>query len=123
MSDVSSCLVDGADLVYSYRSGAGPCVVFISGLGESGVTWRTTIGLMSEGAATFTYDRAGCGGSGGLPAEVAAEERSIGWGAEQLLKVLELDQEVLVRSGGAVRVSVEDGAFTVWDSAGPRGAA
>ncbi|WP_165956804.1 alpha/beta fold hydrolase [Kribbella antibiotica] len=89
MSEVSSCVIDGVELVYSYRAGDGPCVVFISGLGESGAAWDAVIGLMPAGTATFTYARAGCGDSGALPAALVSEERSIVWGAEQLRKLLE----------------------------------
>ncbi|MFC9688882.1 alpha/beta fold hydrolase [Kribbella sp. NPDC056951] len=64
-------------------------MVFTSGLGESGSTWDGVISRLPAGTATFTYDRAGCGASGALSAEIAAGERSIVWGAEQLLKLLE----------------------------------
>lgn len=89
MSKANSCVIDGVELVYSYRVGDGPCVVFISGLGESGAAWDDVISRMPADTATFTYGRAGCGASGALPAELASEERSIVWGAEQLLKLLE----------------------------------
>ncbi len=58
--------------------GAGPTVVFESGLGSSLRTWRTLTPLLAPSTTMIAYDRAGIGGSepstGGRDSETIARE-------------------------------------------------
>jgi pimeloyl-ACP methyl ester carboxylesterase len=89
LSEPWRCLIDGTKLAYRYAAGEGPCVVFVSGLGEPGDVWDPVTDWLPAGTPTFLYDRAGCGASGPVTAAVADESRPVNWAAEQLLKLLE----------------------------------
>lgn len=89
LNEPRSWVIDGVELAYRHAPGEGPCVVFVSGLGESGAVWEPVIDWLPAGTSTFTYDRAGCGASGPVAAGVADEAHSVRWGADQLLTLLD----------------------------------
>ncbi|MEU4607548.1 alpha/beta fold hydrolase [Kribbella sp. NPDC023972] len=82
-------MIADVELAYRHMPGDGTCVVFISGLGEPGAVWAPVIDRLPARTSTFTYDRAGCGHSGPVPAGGDDEARPVQWGAEQLLMLLD----------------------------------
>lgn len=82
-------MIDGVELAYRRSLGEGLCVVFVSGLGESGAVWEPVIDWLPAGTPTFTYDRAGCGDSGPIAAAEADQAQPVQWGANQLAKLLD----------------------------------
>jgi pimeloyl-ACP methyl ester carboxylesterase len=88
LSDLQRCVIDDIELAYRHTASNGPCVVFVSGLGESGAVWEPVIERLPAGTVTFTYDRAGCGASGPAPAAAIEVAQPVQWGADQLLKLL-----------------------------------
>src|ERR1700730_731386 len=77
--------VGGYKLAVRVR-GAGPLVVFVSGIGEPGDNWNAVLGQLTEPATTVTYDRAAVGSSEPCPNQ--GEARPYSFFAHQLSSLL-----------------------------------
>ena len=75
--------VGGYQLSADLTPGEGPLAVFVSGLGDDGTPWNTTIESLS--LPTLTYSRAGIGCSDPLPAN---SPRSVAAAADELCCLL-----------------------------------
>jgi pimeloyl-ACP methyl ester carboxylesterase len=75
--------VGGYELSADLTPGEGPLAVFVSGLGDDGTAWNTTIESLS--LPTLTYSRAGIGRSDPLPGN---SPRSVAAAADELYRLL-----------------------------------
>lgn len=59
--------VDGAAIAFKRRAGAGPTIVFESGLGDGLESWEPLFQLLPANAPFFAYSRPGYGDSAAVP--------------------------------------------------------
>lgn len=69
LAQVATTRVDGSEMAFEVLGGAGPWIVFESGLGEGIGSWQHVATPLAACARVVLYDRRGVGKSGPLPAD------------------------------------------------------
>jgi pimeloyl-ACP methyl ester carboxylesterase len=82
---------DGTKTRLASRScgGSTAAVVLVSGMAGDGREWDAVVTELDGCTTTVAYARAGCGGSGPLPAALARTPRPMSWAAAQLRTLLD----------------------------------